>query len=143
MPDRDEGAAAQAQPVCITITSLPIVDLEDSNMTSAPIDIRGRQASQTIDVALPLLRVSLDKVALDSLQLFADDLTQWSAAVADGLERSSDSFDRTPDAKMIGSRFFSAKTYSRPRAVGSDSSDSGALDAADSSKIVLNIIDGQ
>lgn len=72
-------------------------------------------------VQLPLLRVRLTKPILDCLQLFADDLGQWSATRAAGSPTPTE-IGRGPrggDAKILGSAYFGA---SRQRG-GSESSE--------------------
>ncbi|SCZ96129.1 BZ3500_MvSof-1268-A1-R1_Chr8-1g10024 [Microbotryum saponariae] len=81
-----------------------------------------------VECSLPLLRASVGKMTLDGLQLFADDLAQWSFRLADArIDDSSTDFsirsERNP--KMISSRYFGAKSFSRGRArADSESEDS-------------------
>jgi len=77
--------------------------------------------SSTTAVQLPLLQVRLTKPIFDGLQLFADDLGQWSAARAAGSPTPTE-IERGPrggDGRILGSAYFGA---SRQRG-GSESSD--------------------
>ncbi|SCV67192.1 BQ2448_5838 [Microbotryum intermedium] len=103
----------------IKIRQLPVEaaglgDLSPQSPTSADAS-----TTTVIECSLPLLRASLDKTTMDGLQLFADDLAQWSSRLADGrFDDSSTDFstrsERNP--KMISSRYFGAKSFSRSRA---------------------------
>ncbi|BGP35945.1 autophagy-related protein 2 [Rhodotorula toruloides] len=71
----------------------------------------------TFDVALPLVRVQLDKPTFDGLQLFADDVSQYV-----GVELGESSYGSSDEehhglrgTRMIGSRYFGAKSFMHSR----------------------------
>lgn len=66
------------------------------------------------DLDLPLLRVSLDKAIFDSIQLLADDLSQYVAKEVSCKDLRSDA-QWSSNNKMIGSRFFGTKSYLHPK----------------------------
>jgi hypothetical protein len=81
---------------------LPSVEIVPGLDTSTPTTLRS---------SLPLLHVKIDKRSLDSLQLLADDLSQFfNSELA-----SSTSFDINDHGrdreKMIGSRYFGTKSF--------------------------------
>ncbi|BGP04050.1 Autophagy-related protein 2 [Rhodotorula toruloides ATCC 204091] len=74
-------------------------------------------AYPTFDITLPLVRVQLDKPTFDGLQLFADDISQYV-----GIELGESSFGSSDEehhgmrgTRMIGSRYFGAKSFMHPR----------------------------
>lgn len=67
-----------------------------------------------LDINLPLVRVSLDKRTFDSLQLLADDITQYLAKEVSPAESES-AAQWSSNNKMIGSRFFGTKSYMHPK----------------------------
>lgn len=67
-----------------------------------------------LDLNLPLVRVSLDKRTFDSLQLLADDVTQYLAKEV-SLADSGSAAQWSSNNKMIGSRFFGTKSYMHPK----------------------------
>ncbi|CDR48494.1 hypothetical protein NBRC10512_002153 [Rhodotorula toruloides] len=74
-------------------------------------------AYPTFDVTLPLAHVQLDKPTFDGLQLFADDISQYV-----GIELAESSYASSDEehhgmrgTRMIGSRYFGAKSFMHPR----------------------------
>lgn len=68
-----------------------------------------------VNFALPQLSVSIDKLPLDGLQLWADDLSQWMERTAAAADAASDANRLLPEFdgdNLIGSRFFFRKTKS-------------------------------
>lgn len=79
----------------------------------------GELAKLYVDCVLPQLRISLSKPALDGLQLWADDLSQWAARMGSS-ESPAPSESGT---ELIGSRFFArraAKSLSSSTTASSD-----------------------
>ena len=67
-----------------------------------------------LDINLPLVHVSLDKRTFDSLQLLADNITQYLAKEV-SLAESESAAQWSSNNKMIGSRFFGTKSYMHPK----------------------------
>jgi autophagy-related protein 2 len=95
----------------------------------------------SIDVQLPAVRTSLSKALLDQLELLADDLSQWSAAL--GRETDTDDVDGGADAlKILGSRFFGTKHSISALSGSSDSTElPGKGDSAPA--LALSISEGE
>lgn len=92
-----------------------------------------------VDCDIPLLKISLDKSTLDSLQFFIDDLTQFT----------SRTFGEIPDyegmngnsSRIVGSRYFGTKSFYRSsRRLGSESEEGVGGNAEEVNKsMVLGI----
>ena len=82
--------------------SLPRLFLRSSESTTL------EQKTTTVEAFIPFIGVDIGKPALDSLQLWADDITQWMerALGDDGIPADS------RDASIIGSRYFEQRTAS-------------------------------
>lgn len=76
------------------------------------------QSSELLEVEACLRQCvgDIDKPTLDCVQLFADDLAQWSSSL------SADSATNEEE-RIVGSRFFGAKSFVQPRRFASDSSE--------------------
>ncbi|SGY39460.1 BQ5605_C003g02224 [Microbotryum silenes-dioicae] len=98
-----------------------------------------------VECSLPLLRASVDKMTLDGLQLFADDLAQWSSRLADArVDDSSTDFSIRSECnpKMISSRYFGAKSFSRGRArADSESEDSSGDFGVSATTVKVEVTD--
>lgn len=111
-PDEDDNSLPPSQPV---VRVVKLTSGDDTSTTS-------------IDCRLPLIRSALDKPTLDGLQLFADDLTQWSVlASRDDFSGGSSSGSSTPNPRIVGSRYFGAKSFARRRA-GSESDEGSTIE---------------
>ncbi|BGP58606.1 autophagy-related protein 2 [Rhodotorula sphaerocarpa] len=75
------------------------------------------QGPVQLDVEVPLVRVALRKASFDALQLLADDLSCFFTKELPASRSSQGDAGRSWSAynKLIGSRFFGAKSYVRPR----------------------------
>ena len=84
------------------LTSLPRLFLRSSESTTS------EQKTTTVEALIPFVGIDIGKPALDSLQLWADDITQWMerALSDDGISAYS------RDTSIIGSRFFEQRTAS-------------------------------
>jgi autophagy-related protein 2 len=104
-----------------------------------------KPSGKSIDISIPSVQVKLSKQSLDALQLFADDLAQWSQFLQQQGNGAESRRFQSPENKMIGSRFFGAKTYTRSHGVGigSESSESSGGEGTSTVKISLAITDGK
>ncbi|GAA5878303.1 hypothetical protein JCM1840_002374 [Sporobolomyces johnsonii] len=96
----------------------------------------------SIAVNVPLVHVTLTKPVLDGLQLFADDVAQFSASelAASTLQEDDDDDDEEEregaprgsreKMKMIGSRYFGAKSFTRGRGKESETESSASAGTA-------------
>jgi autophagy-related protein 2 len=95
------------------------------NVRSGPVLARGTShgrssptTTTTLEVTLPSLSTTISKAVLDGLQLWADDLAQWSERLAQGKlspsggSLNSSKTDSRAQSMMIGSRFFVERTAS-------------------------------
>lgn len=115
----------------------PSIVVEQSQSTSDLSTSRDSHFSTTsIDCRLPLVHTAIDKVALDGLQLLADDLSLWSARTF-----GDDSRANARNERMLGSRYFGAKSFSRRR-VESESDDS-VMDGAQALILKIALTDGE
>ena len=81
---------------------IPRLYLRSSESTTS------EQKTTTVEALIPFVGVDIGKPALDSLQLWADDLTQWMERALGDDRMPSDS----RDASIIGSRYFVQRTAS-------------------------------
>lgn len=124
--DPTDTHTLHSAPPTVVVRQVPSADLSSSRESLRSASSR---TTTCVDSRIPLLRTSLDKSTLDGLQLFADDLAQWSGRAFGGNGDESElEHERNP--KMIGSRYFGAKSFTRPRKLGSDSSESGSEGAS-------------
>ncbi|GAA5949417.1 hypothetical protein JCM21900_004056 [Sporobolomyces salmonicolor] len=87
-------------------------------------------AAPSIALNLPLVHLTLTKPVLDGLQLFADDVSQFCASelaastMQEGEDDDEDDVEepgaRGTREKMIGSRYFGAKSFTRRRGARAD-----------------------
>ncbi|KAK4049710.1 autophagy- protein 2 [Microbotryomycetes sp. JL201] len=136
--------ATQAQ----TVFAMSTLDLDDAGPSAIrpSVTILSSQpagaatTTSTIEANVPLARCNLDKPNFDSLQLFADDVSQWTSRTFGGSERSFLGSDMREESKLIGSRYFGAKSFARP---GRQGSGSDSLIASQPSTIIkLVMTDG-
>jgi hypothetical protein len=126
---RDIDPASLPSIVVQRVTSS--VDLSTSRDSLVP-------ATTAIDCQLPSIRTAVDKIVLDTLQLLADDLAQWNSRT---FEAEIGLKDGTRNERMLGSRYFGARSFSRRRAE-SESEDSVA-EGARSLTVKIAVTDGQ
>lgn len=101
------------------------------------------ESTTTVDCTFQLLRISLVKATLDGIQFFVDDLTQWSertfsSSNGDGSLSSQSS----PNPKIVGSRYFGAKSFYRGKRADSLGGES-VVEGAKSMIVMLKITDGR
>lgn len=99
-------------PPTISITSHPLPSLSQSLESSL---------QNSILVSLPTIHSSFSKSTIDSLQLFADDLSQFSERMRVGEEEDGETGNR-----MVGSRYFGVKSFMKRRG-GSESEEGGSV----------------
>ncbi|KAG0659205.1 autophagy- protein 2 [Rhodotorula mucilaginosa] len=92
-----------------------------------------------LDINFPLLRVSLDKRIFDSLQLLADDVTQYLAKEV-SLAESGSAAQWSSNNKMIGSRFFGTKSYMHPKHRTRGTTDHGHESETDSTASTVTMM---
>ncbi|GAA5935848.1 Atg2p [Sporobolomyces koalae] len=78
-------------------------------------------SNPNLRLALPLVHVKLDKRGLDSLQLFADDLSQFLSAELSASSSYGGSSMGHNREKLIGSRYFGTKSFRGSARFGSAS----------------------
>lgn len=137
--DPTDRHTLHSSPPSILIRQVQSPDLSASR-DSLPSSTLARTTT-SIDCRIPLLRICLNKTTLDGLQLFADDLAQWSGRAFAAVGYESE-FEPERNPKMIGSRYFGAKSFSRQRKMGSDSSESGS-EGASAVTFEVTFTDGQ
>ena len=81
---------------------IPRLYLRSSESTTS------EQKTTTVEALIPFVGVDIGKAALDSLQLWADDVTQWMERAFGDDAMPTDS----RDASIIGSRYFEQRTAS-------------------------------
>ena len=123
--------ADSSSPPTILVRRTPSADLSASRDS-----LHSLNPLTTIDCRLPLIRSSLDKATLDGLQLFADDLTQWSERAFRGPEGMGEGH------RLVGSRYFGARSFSRGRRAESESEESVG-EGASAMTIKVAVVDGQ
>lgn len=79
----------------------------------------------TIRASLPLIHLKIDKRTLDTLQLFADDISQFFNAELSGSASFGGSSSDSYREKMIGSRFFGTKSFRGSARLGKGSGGQG------------------
>lgn len=136
--DPEATPSSRPQPTIFVSKSETAVDVSTSRESLHSIE-----STTTVDCTLQLLRVSLEKAALDGIQFFVDDLTQWSertlgSSSGDGTLSSQSS----PNPKIVGSRYFGAKSFYRGKRADSLGGES-VVEGAKSMVVLLKITDGE
>ncbi|GAA5851925.1 hypothetical protein JCM8547_000101 [Rhodosporidiobolus lusitaniae] len=98
---------------------------EDSSAALPSLSVTLSPSSEPdVALALPLVHVSLDKPIFDGLQLFADDVSQFSASLTSSQHVDENDEEggggyglggRREKEKIIGSRYFGAKSFAPGR----------------------------
>lgn len=130
-----------ARPAHIAVRKVLDTDLSASHSTVQTLDDTPQQERLSIEIMIPLFQLNLSKQTFDTLQFFVDDLAQYSQYLQRQSEHTGSRTFDSYDNKMIGSRFFGAKSYLRSHGLGSDSSDSGSREGSTAVTITLTIID--
>lgn len=121
--------------------SFPMLLVSSSSLSSSRTTIRDAQAPAspaTLLLRIPSVHIDLPKDVLDGLQLWADDVTQWSARLGkpQGSQNSSasNSAGASRNPSMIGSRYFAKRSES-----GATESDMSNQVAGEQSEVVLKV----
>lgn len=132
-PDDDESLPPFRPTICVTKLSSP----------DPPASRDALHSTTSVDCRLPLIQSALDKPTLDGLQLFADDLTQWGVVASrDDFSGGSSSGSNTPNPRIVGSRYFGAKSFARRRA-GSESDEGSTIEGPRSMTMKVVVSDSK
>lgn len=125
-------SADSSSPPTVLIHQIRTIDLSASRDSLHSTNL----STTSVHCRLPLIRSSLDKPTLDGLQLFADDVAQWSERAFRAEEGMG-----SEGHKLVGSRYFGARSFSRGRRTESESEESVG-EGASAVTIRVAVMDG-
>lgn len=129
----------------IKISSIPSTSDLTNSRNNLKLDTSTPQFITNVGCDIPLLRISLGKSILDSLQFFIDDLTQFTSRTF-GENHDYEGTDRN-GSRIVGSRYFGTKSFYRSsRRLGSESEEGVGGNVEDVNKSMvfgIRITDGK